>query len=100
MNSAEAGSRGRRSGSRWLWLAACLGCVHAGFSFYWLAGGTSLLETVGQWAVQAATEGGSLVTAGLAGIGVLKFVAALALAVAVPSSPVRDEGASVNGSGG
>lgn len=71
----------RRAGLACLWLAACLGCVHAGFSLYWAAGGTWLLETIGQWAVRAAAEGGPLVTGVLAGIGVLKLVVALAPAL-------------------
>lgn len=65
----------RRAGARWLLAAACAGSVHAGFSLYWAAGGTWLLETVGQWAVRAAEEGGPLVTGGLTAIGVAKLVA-------------------------
>lgn len=61
---------------RWLWTAACAGWVHAGFSLYWAAGGTWLLETIGPWAVRAAAEGSLLITGGLAAIGVIKLIAA------------------------
>lgn len=36
------------------WTAAVLGTLHAAWSAYWAAGGRVLLETVGQWAVEAA----------------------------------------------
>jgi len=58
-----------------MWLAACAGCVHAGFSLYWAAGGTWLLPTVGQWAVDAMAEGSLVATAALAGIGLFKLAA-------------------------
>ncbi len=81
MDLPEAARSWRREGIWWMWLAACVGCVHAGFSLYWAAGGTWLLDTVGRWAVQAAAEGSSLVTAGLVGIGLLKLIAAFTPAV-------------------
>lgn len=68
----------RQVGMCFLSLAACAGCVHAGFSIYWAFGGTWLLETVGAWAVQAARRGGPSVHGALAGIGLLKLIAALA----------------------
>ena len=65
-------------GTRWLWLAAATGCLHAAFSLYWAVGGTWLLATVGQWAVRARAESPLVVGGGLAAIGVIKLVAALA----------------------
>lgn len=82
MHAATETKERRRAGIRWLWLAACAGCLHAAFSFYWAAGGTWLLATVGQWAVQAAADGGPPVMIGLAGVGVFKLVAALAPPIA------------------
>lgn len=59
-----------------LWVAAILGTLHAASSIYWAFGGQWLLETVGQWAVEAAQKGSLLVFAGLFLIGVLKLMAA------------------------
>ena len=39
-----------------VWTAGLIGVVHAGFSAYWALGGRWLLATVGQWAVDLATE--------------------------------------------
>ncbi|NUT73340.1 DUF3995 domain-containing protein [Pseudarthrobacter sp. C4D7] len=39
-----------------MWMAFVAGTVHAGFSLYWALGGTWLLDTVGQWAVQLSVE--------------------------------------------
>lgn len=49
-------AKGRSGSSLALWAAAVLGTVHAAWSLYWALGGTVLLETVGQWAVQASEE--------------------------------------------
>ena len=65
------------AGIRWLWIAAFVGCGHAGFSLYWTTGGTWLLDTVGSWAVAAAADGGPLIRGGLLAIGMSKLVAAL-----------------------
>lgn len=67
-----------RAGLRWLWLAACAGIVHAGFSLYWASGGIWLLDTLGQWAERAGTNGGLLTSIALTAIGMLKLGAALA----------------------
>lgn len=66
------------SGSRWLWAAAGAGTLHAAFSLFWAAGGTWLLRTVGQWAVDAAQSGGPVAAVTLAGVGLVKLVAAVA----------------------
>lgn len=58
------------------WVAAILGTFHAASSIYWAFGGEWLLETVGQWAVEATQNGSFLVFAGLFLIGVLKLAAA------------------------
>lgn len=58
------------------WLAAVLGTLHAIPSAYWAFGGTLLLETVGQWAAQAAGEGSLAVTAGLLALAAAKLAAA------------------------
>lgn len=55
------------------WAAAALGTVHAAWSFYWALGGTLLLDSVGQWAVDAAEENSLGAAAGLAAIGLLKL---------------------------
>lgn len=56
--------------------AGVFGTVHGGWSLYWAAGGTALLDTVGAWALELAREGGAGVRIGLAAIGVLKVIAA------------------------
>lgn len=66
---AKRGSRGRAA----LLVAAVFGTVHAAFSFYWAAGGTWLLATVGQRLVESFA--GSMWI--LAVVGVLKLLAAI-----------------------
>ncbi len=56
------------------WAAAALGSLHAASSIYWAFGGKWLLETVGQWAVEAAQDRSFWVFAGLLAIGILKLV--------------------------
>ena len=63
-----------------IWTAAVLGVVHAGFSMFWALGGTWLLGTVGQWAVQLLKD--SPVAAGV-GLGVVAVVKALAAVIPV-----------------
>lgn len=58
------------------WVAAALGTLHAASSIYWAFGGRWLLETVGQWAVEATRNGSFGVFAGLFAIGLLKLAAA------------------------
>ncbi|WP_120004849.1 DUF3995 domain-containing protein [Nesterenkonia muleiensis] len=58
------------------WTAAILGTLHAASSIYWAFGGQWLLETVGQWAVEATQNGSFWTFAGLFVIGVLKLGAA------------------------
>lgn len=43
--------RSARIGRRFLWAALILGLVHAFWCFYWVFGGTWLLDTVGRWAM-------------------------------------------------
>lgn len=56
--------------------AATLGTLHAASSIYWAFGGNWLLETVGQWAVEAAQDRSFWVFAGLLATGVLKLAVA------------------------
>ncbi|WP_191089680.1 DUF3995 domain-containing protein [Nesterenkonia ebinurensis] len=58
------------------WAAAILGTLHAASSIYWAFGGKWLLETVGQWAVEATQNGSFGTFAGLFMIGALKLTAA------------------------
>ncbi|MGO1736444.1 MAG: DUF3995 domain-containing protein [Leucobacter sp.] len=58
------------------WIAAVLGTLHAASSAYWAFGGMWLLESVGQWAAQAAREGSFVVTVGLLAIALVKLAAA------------------------
>lgn len=57
-------------------VAAWLGTVHAAWSAYWAFGGELLLETVGQWAVEAAREGSMAVAAGLLAVALAKLAGA------------------------
>lgn len=60
------------------WAAAVLGTVHAAWSVYWAFGGTFLLETVGEWAVEAADEPSAATTLGLLSVGAVKLAGAWA----------------------
>lgn len=55
------------------WTAAALGTLHALWSLYWAFGGSLLLETVGQWAVEAASETPVMAGLGLGLISVAKL---------------------------
>jgi hypothetical protein len=65
----------------WLRLAALLGLVHAAFSAWWAVGGTWLLDTVGDWAVDLQAERPVAAGAGLAAIAAVKAAGALLPAV-------------------
>lgn len=58
------------------WVAAVLGTLHALWSLYWAFGGTLLLHTVGQWAVEAASETPVLAGLGLGLVSVAKLAGA------------------------
>lgn len=60
----------------WFWVAAVLGTVHGGWSVYWALGGTWMLASVGQWAVDAAAEPSVQVTLGLWAVAAVKLIAA------------------------
>lgn len=60
-----------------IWMAAVLGVVHAGFSLFWALGGTWLLGTVGQWAVQLLQDSPVAAGIGLGAVAVVKVLAAL-----------------------
>jgi hypothetical protein len=62
----------------WLVLAAAAGLLHAAFSAYWAGGGTWLLRTVGQWAVELVAERPLRAALLLAGVAVGKAVLAVA----------------------
>lgn len=66
-----------RASRTWLWVACLAGLVHAASSAYWAAGGEWLLDTVGQWAVDLRRSAPVAAAWGLAGIAVVKTVAAL-----------------------
>lgn len=57
-------------------VAAAAGVVHAASSLYWAAGGTWLLDTVGQWAIDELEARPGFARTVLAGIGLAKLVAA------------------------
>lgn len=61
----------------WLRLAALLGLVHAAFSAWWAVGGTWLLDTVGDWAVDLQAERPVAAGAGLGAIAAVKAAGAL-----------------------
>lgn len=65
-----------RTSNRFFWAAAVAGSLHAGWSAYWLMGGSLLLESVGQWAATTGDSRGSEITAMLAATMLLKLGAA------------------------
>lgn len=69
--------RKHRAGKAFAWMALGLGLGHAAFSFYWAVGGTWLLDTVGQWAVEAQRETPGLALAVLLSITAVKVAAAI-----------------------
>lgn len=75
--SDAARDRRLRPGARVaFWVAALLGTLHAAWSAYWAFGGRVLLDTVGQWAVDAADSGSLAVSAGLLAIAIAKLAGA------------------------
>lgn len=78
------------NGRRALWVAAGLGVVHGAFSLLWAAGGTWLLDTVGQWAVDAVAAGDGGLRSALALVGILKLAGAvLPLVAEYRGGPMR-----------
>ncbi|PXA82246.1 DUF3995 domain-containing protein [Auritidibacter sp. NML120779] len=65
-----------RIGSWALWIATTLGTIHAGWSIYWAFGGEVLLESVGQWAVDAVQNNPQQAFLVLLGVGLAKLLAA------------------------
>ena len=59
------------------WGAAIAGIVHAASSLYWAVGGRMLLETVGQWAIEAMATDRTRAVLVLSVTGLLKLSAAL-----------------------
>lgn len=59
------------------WAAAVVGCVHAAASAYWALGGRWLLNTVGSWAVDAATTAPLLASLVLGVVALAKVAAAV-----------------------
>lgn len=57
--------------------AACIGLLHAAASLYWALGGTWLLDTVGQFAVDMVRSGGSSTTIMLCTVTIVKVAGAL-----------------------
>lgn len=62
----------RRHADRWFGVALVLGLLHAGASLFWTLGGTWLLDTVGQFAVDLQAEGRMETRLLLGGITALK----------------------------
>jgi hypothetical protein len=60
-----------------VWVAAVLGLVHAAFSVYWAVGGSWLLATVGQWAVDLRASSPASASTGLGVVALIKAAAAL-----------------------
>lgn len=60
-----------------VWIAAALGLIHAGFSLYWAFGGTWLLATVGQWAVDFSRDFPLWTSLGLGAVALAKVAASL-----------------------
>lgn len=74
---ATSPARRDRRALVFLSLAAVCGLLHAAPSLYWAAGGTALLETVGDFAVDLARSGGPGVALMLLGVGLVKAAGAL-----------------------
>lgn len=72
----DGGTLVRRSLTRWFWVAGVIGSVHGAWSVYWALGGTWMLASVGQWALEAAADPSPAATAGLWGVALVKFIAA------------------------
>jgi len=75
-------------------VAAVLGLIHAAWSAYWAAGGTYMLSTVGQWAVDLAEREPLQAGITLAAVAAVKVAIALAplqlpRAAVYGRSPVR-----------
>lgn len=66
-----------RAGRVAIAIALIAGLVHAAASFYWAAGGRFLLDTVGAWAVHAAENSPVAARWAMAGLGVVKTIAAV-----------------------
>lgn len=77
MGSSRRPSSPHRAGLTCLWVACAAGLLHAGFSFYWAAGGRTLLDTVGPWAVRQAEQFPVRTGVLLGFIGTAKAAAAL-----------------------
>lgn len=78
-SSATRTPAGRTPAERttaWFWVAAGIGTVHAAWSVYWALGGTWMLASVGQWAVQAAADPTPGARLALWGVAVVKLLAA------------------------
>jgi hypothetical protein len=73
-NSRPPGSR--TVARRLVWAAVLAGTLHAAFSLYWATGGTWLLDTVGDWAVDLGDEQPLLAGIGLGLLGTVKLAAA------------------------
>jgi Protein of unknown function (DUF3995) len=69
--------RNDKRAMRFVQVACVIGLIHAGFSLYWALGGRWLLDTVGQWATNLASQSPRAVFAALAFIAVLKATAAI-----------------------
>ncbi|WP_204009743.1 DUF3995 domain-containing protein [Sphaerimonospora thailandensis] len=67
-----------RQSLRWVWIAAAVGLLHAGFSVYWAVGGGWLLDTVGEWAVDLRRSSPVAAAAGLGVIALVKAAASVA----------------------
>lgn len=66
----------RPAASRALWTAAVIGTLHAAWSVYWAFGGTLLLETVGEWAVEASDTSPVVASLGLSAVSAIKLAGA------------------------
>lgn len=77
METASTRQPAQRTTARFaFWTAAALGSAHAAWSIYWALGGTLLLDTVGQWAVEAARESPGKAALLLAVVSAAKLAAA------------------------
>ncbi|WP_022909141.1 DUF3995 domain-containing protein [Aestuariimicrobium kwangyangense] len=85
-NTRASKGAGLPGPSRWLVAATVLGGIHAGFSFYWAAGGTALAWSLGSDLVKSFHGREWL----LAPIGAIKVIAAVApMALALWGWPAR-----------